>query len=152
MPGPAPKPTHLKLLDGNPGKRALNKREPKPTGEPIAPSFFTDAQRAVWDEAIASAPAGLLKRLDSSVLAGWCVAFDLWRRAVEQVNKTGLVTQSPTQGVPMQNPYLAVVNKQQGIMLKCAAEMGFTPASRTRIALDPGDGKEKNEFSRFTSR
>ena len=36
MPGPPPKPTKLKLLAGNPGKRPLNENEPEP--EAVAPS------------------------------------------------------------------------------------------------------------------
>ena len=42
--GPAPKPTELKRLQGNPGKRPLNKREPKPAiGQrtPNAPEWLT---------------------------------------------------------------------------------------------------------------
>ena len=35
MPGPKPKPTSLKLLQGNPGHRALPKSEPQP--RPVAP-------------------------------------------------------------------------------------------------------------------
>ena len=32
MRGKKPKPTHLKLITGNPGKRPLNEAEPKPEG------------------------------------------------------------------------------------------------------------------------
>ena len=35
----------------------------------------------------------------------------------------------------MQSPYLAIANKQAQIMTKAAIEMGFTPASRSRITL-----------------
>lgn len=150
MPGPAPKPTHLKLIEGNPGKRKINKREPKPTGEPECPADFGEDERAIWNEAIASAPAGLLKRLDSTILATWVVACHLHKRAREQVRRTGLITQSPTQGVPIQNPYLAIINKQAQIMTKCAQEMGFTPASRTRIEVEPTDPGAGNRFDQFT--
>jgi len=37
--------------------------------------------------------------------------------------------------VPMQSPYLAIANKQAQIMTKAATEMGFTPASRSRVSL-----------------
>ena len=36
MPGPKPKPTRLKVLQGNPGHQKLPKNEPKP--RPIRPS------------------------------------------------------------------------------------------------------------------
>jgi P27 family predicted phage terminase small subunit len=35
--GPAPTPTHLRILKGNPGKRPLNKAEPKPEKGPVDP-------------------------------------------------------------------------------------------------------------------
>jgi phage terminase small subunit len=40
---------------------------------------------------------------------------------------------SPT-GYPVQSPYVAVANRQAEIMIRIAAEFGFTPASRSRIA------------------
>jgi phage terminase small subunit len=46
-----------------------------------------------------------------------------------------LLMKSPNTGVPMQSPYLAIANKQAQIMTKAAVEMGFTPASRSRITL-----------------
>ena len=47
----------------------------------------------------------------------------------------GLLINAPNTGVPMQSPYLAIANKQAQIMTKAAIEMGFTPASRSRITL-----------------
>ncbi len=35
----------------------------------------------------------------------------------------------------MQSPYLAIINKQAQLLQRAAAEMGFTPASRSRVAL-----------------
>jgi hypothetical protein len=40
MPNP-PVPTHLKIIRGNPGKRKINKNEPKPVGDlKDAPAHF----------------------------------------------------------------------------------------------------------------
>jgi phage terminase small subunit len=36
-----------------------------------------------------------------------------------------------------QSPYLAIANRQAEIMLRVAAEFGFTPASRSRISAPP---------------
>ena len=58
MPGPPKKPTALKLVAGNPGKRALNKLEPKPRGNLYdAPDWLTDTQRVGWAYAIELSPA-----------------------------------------------------------------------------------------------
>ncbi len=137
MRGRSPKPTALKELEGNPGKRPLNKREPKPAGDLFAaPTWMTDTQREGWAYAITHAPYGLLKQLDRSILAIWVVAEDLHREAAEKIAQYGLLTKSPNAGLPLQSPYLAILNKQAQIMLKAGAELGFSPASRTRVQID----------------
>lgn len=42
-------PTHIKIKTGNPGKRAINKREPKPKGRPSKPTIMTPAAQKVFD-------------------------------------------------------------------------------------------------------
>ena len=150
MPGPPKKPTALKLVSGNPGKRALNKKEPKPRGNLYdPPAWLTEDQRKGWEYAIEVAPFGLLKRLDRSTLVAWVVAEDLHRQAVEKLNGGAMLIKTPN-GMPVQSPYLSIANKQAMIMLKAASEMGFTPASRSRVEVD-GDGEEEDSADRFFS-
>lgn len=147
MKGRKPKPTHLRLLDGNAGKRSIPDTAPEPSGDlDAAPEWMTDEQRAGWVYAIEHAPAGLLKRLDRSALTVWVIAEDLHRQATRAVGKFGLITKSPNKGEPMQNPYLPIINKQAQIMLKAAAELGFTPSSRGRVELI-GSGAKGNRFA-----
>lgn len=137
MTGRRPKPTHLKLIAGNPGKRPLNQDEPIPVGDLVdPPEWMTDSQQAGWRYAIEHAPLGLLKRLDLSVLSVWVVAQDLHRDAAEKVARYGAIIKAPNTGVPIQSPYVAVLNKQASIMMKAAAEMGFTPSSRSRVRTE----------------
>ena len=137
MRGRKPIPTATKALMGNPGKRPLNKREPQPKGELYAaPEWMSDSQREGWAYAITNAPRGLLKLLDRSVLAIWVVAEDLHREAAEKVAQYGLLTKSPNAGLPLQSPYLAILNKQAQIMLKAGAELGFSPSSRSRVQVE----------------
>ena len=63
------------------------------------------------------------------------VAEDLHREAAEKIAQYGLLTKSPNAGLPLQSPYLAILNKQAQIMLKAGAELGFSPASRTRVQV-----------------
>jgi P27 family predicted phage terminase small subunit len=148
MPGPPKKPTALKVVAGNPGKRVLNKREPKPRGNLYdAPAWLTEAQRTGWDYAIECAPFGLLKRLDRSTLVAWVVAEDLHRQAAEKLNGGAMLIKTPN-GMPVQSPYLSILNKQAMIMLKAASEMGFTPASRSRVEVTD-DEQEADPADRF---
>lgn len=136
MRGRKPKPTALKLIAGNPGKRALNAHEPQPRTDLAAlPAWLTERQQATWREVVELSPPGLLKDVDASVFAVWVVAFDLYQEASEKLARTGMLIKAPNTGVPMQSPYLAIVNRQAQIMLKAAAEMGFTPASRSRVVV-----------------
>jgi P27 family predicted phage terminase small subunit len=136
MRGRKPVPTHLKVIRGNPGKRPLNENEPVPEGALVdPPEWMAESQKAGWNYAIENAPAGLLKKLDQSVLAAWVVAEDLHRRAAAMIEKFGILTKAPNTGLPIQSPYLPVVNKQAQIMLKAAEQLGFTPAARSRIQI-----------------
>ena len=72
-----------------------------------------------------------MKELDERVFAIWVVAADLHRDASQKVARVGAVVQSANSDFPTQNPYLAVLNKQAQVILKAAAEMGFTPISRS---------------------
>ena len=109
---------------------------------------MTEGQKAGWNYAVEHAPLGLLKKLDRSVLAAWVVAEDLHRRASEQVEKFGILTKAPNTGLPIQSPYLPVLNKQAQIILKAAEQLGFTPASRTRIQVEePSNRLEHNPWA-----
>lgn len=150
MPGPKRKPSHLKVVTGNPGKRPLNDKEPKPSGNLYdPPEWLSEAQRKVWAYAIKTAPFGLLKRLDQSALVVWVIASDLHRQAVEKLNAAeGAMLIKTPNGMPAQSPFLSIVNKQAQIMLKAAGEMGFTPASRSKVEVDDAEDEEDEFFGR----
>ncbi len=63
------------------------------------------------------------------------------------MSRTGMLIKAPNTGVPIQSPYLAIVNKQAQIMMKAAAEMGFTPASRSRMSVKLTGGKASDPWS-----
>lgn len=135
MVGRKPKPTRLKVVQGTFRKDRASANEPRPSGDlSDAPERLTETQREVWRYAIEHAPKGLLKMLDLSMLEIWVVACVFHREAAQKVAATGQVIKSPS-GYPVMNPYMANMNKQAQIMMKAAAEMGFTPASRSRIAV-----------------
>jgi P27 family predicted phage terminase small subunit len=148
MPGPPKKPTALKLVAGNPGQRPLNQNEPKPRGNLYdPPEWLTDQQMDGWRYAIETAPLGLLKRVDRSTLVVWVIAEDLHRQAVEKINGGAMLIKTPN-GMPIQSPYISIINKQACVMLKAASEMGFTPASRSRVEIDGGN-EEEDPADRF---
>lgn len=136
MRGRKPKPTALKVLAGNPGKRPLNRAEPKPTlAMPECPEELSPAAKTEWARMVQElAPLKMLTALDRAALAAYCEAYALWLEAIAAIRKYGTMVKSPS-GYPMQSPYVAIANRQAEIMMRIAGEFGFTPASRSRIAI-----------------
>jgi P27 family predicted phage terminase small subunit len=148
MRGRRPKPTRLKLLTGNPGKRPLNADEPKPEAAiPECPVELGPVARREWDRMAAElAPLRILTQLDRAALAAYCGAYAMWAEATESIQKYGTMVKSPT-GYPVQSPYVSIANRQAEIMMRIASEFGFTPASRSRISTPAS--KEESLFDLF---
>jgi P27 family predicted phage terminase small subunit len=136
-PGRKPKPTALKALAGNPGKRALNRNEPRPAGIPTAPKHLDREAKREWKRVSSELIAlGLLTSVDRAALAAYCAAYSRWITAEENVQKFGAVIKSPKSGYPIQNPFLGIANTALDQMRKFLTEFGMTPASRSRLSVD----------------
>jgi len=153
MKGRKPKPTKLKILEGNPGKRALNKNEPEAEVEeslPPAPKELSSTAKREWNR---TGPKlhrmGLLTEIDYSALAAYCAAYARWLDAEKAIKKQGTVVLSPT-GYFVQNVNLGIANTAMKQMQSFLVEFGMTPSSRSRVAAanikkkkDEGDPWEK---------
>lgn len=154
MKGRKPKPTHLKIVGGNPGRRPLNLREPWPS-EPIGapPEWMTARQQSIWADAVASAPHGLLRDLDASALATWVIEYDIVQRSVMLQAKLDArggaeLLMKTAQGHMRQSPYVQAIRQHTLVMMRAAAELGFTPSARTRVQLEHGNA-EKDPLEKF---
>jgi len=146
------KPTVLKLLEGNPGRRPLPKNEPKPAPVmPKCPTHLNAAAKREWKRvSIDLEPLGLLTKIDMAALAAYCMAYSRWVEAENMIRKHGMLVKSPN-GYPMQSPYLAIANKAVEQMKSFLTEFGMTPAARSRIDLKV-DEKEIDEMEQLLSR
>jgi P27 family predicted phage terminase small subunit len=140
----------LKVLDGNPGRRPLNEREPAaPQGVPPCPDWLSDEARAEWDRVIPELQMmGLLSTADRAALAAYCTAWARWVEAEAMVKKLGTIVKSPDKGFPMKSPYLSIADQALETMRKLMVEFGLTPSSRSRIKV-PGGGDAADEFDQF---
>ncbi len=154
MRGRKPKPTARKLLDGNPGKRALNANEPQ---QPPAGASFDVPPPELADQQLATAEwlrlAPLLRRArqvteaDRSALVAVCLEWARYILATREIAKHGLIVKAPS-GYPMQNPYLPIATKALAGCNKLWPELGLTPSSRSRVSAE-GPGPGGDEFSEF---
>ena len=140
--GPAPKPTALEMLQGNPGRRSVNSREPKPKapGTKIQPpAHLGPAAVKEWRRVRrVLEPVGLLTAADVDLLAMYCQAYQRWVSAEEQVKQFGEVVKTKA-GNLIQNPYLSVANRAMDQMLIYARELGMTPSARSRLQVGSGE-------------
>ncbi len=148
--GRKPKPTALKKLEGNPGKRALNKKEPKPdAGIPECPDHLQGTARTEWKRITQELhKLKLISRVDRAALAICCSAWADYVKACGKLKTQGEVIISDNGGM-YQNPWMAIKKRSMEQIMKFYAEFGMTPASRSRVKVDdesPEDELEKMLF------
>lgn len=130
MPGRPPKPTALKILQGNPGGRPLNEDEPKPELGAVIPAWFaTDPVLvAEWkrhEERLTR--LGLLTEIDDDALATLCVL---------EVRFRDMVAEGAS---PLA---LAKVSAEKRALW---SRFGMTPADRVRVKVSGAKPKSKLE-------
>ena len=142
MRGRKPKPTHVKLLAGNPGHRPINDREPMATeGIPDCPSHLDEEARAEWFRTSkVLLDMGLLSTADRAALAAYCVTYSRWVEAELMVKRFGMIVKSPKANFPMKSPYLCIAEGAMEQMRKLLVEFGLTPSSRSRIRVSESAG------------
>ena len=138
--GQKPKPRRLKIVEGNPGKRALNKNEPMPDVEkPVAPDVLSDAASVHWGTVVQQLyDAKIMTNLDIDALAMYCEAYARWVEANDKVRTEGTIVIAKS-GYPMQSPWLSIANKAFDQMKAIMTEFGMTPSSRTRVSVQKDD-------------
>ena len=132
--GRKPKPTALKLLEGNPGKRPLNTSEPiPPQGEVKCPSGLLPEAKKEWKRlAPAMESMGILTLADEKAFAGYCQAYARWKEAEEFITQHGSIFKTPS-GYVQQVPQVSIAQQNLKIMQSFCSEFGLTPATRARI-------------------
>jgi len=142
----APTPTALKLLRGNPGKRPINKDEPKPkVALPDPPEHLQLYPLAVqnWKK-----EGGLLLRLGVMTEADWgalavrCYLYSEMVDMMANIKKTGRINDW---GKP--NPIVSQLTAAMAEYRRVGVLLGLDPSSRTRIKVTKGD--KQGAFDEF---
>ena len=142
MKGGRPTPTVLKMLRGNPGKRALNRLEPQPgeLSEDLPDCLQSDESRAEWARTIVPAiQIGQVTETDRALAIAHCELWGEWRDEVAEARKV----EGPSAARSM-------AAKTLNLLVKVDAELGLSPASRSRVRAIPK--QPANPLDKFTSR
>lgn len=135
--GRKPLPTNLHVLNGNPSKINIEERklaEPRYSAElPVCPEWLNEAARFEWDRLLPELDgAGLLKKVDMAVFAGYCDNLAMWQKANKLLEAEGFTAETARGGIRA-HPAIAIRDKTLEKMKSFAVEFGFTPASRARV-------------------
>ncbi|MGH8848915.1 MAG: phage terminase small subunit P27 family [Polaromonas sp.] len=129
-----PTPTNLRLLHGNPGKRALPKNEAQLSACLLcAPRGLTPEAKRAWPQfAKPLAEVGIATPLDACALRLLVETYATWRKATEALKAEGMTCTSST-GIERPSPYFRIQASAAEQMLRLLSEFGMTPASRVRV-------------------
>jgi P27 family predicted phage terminase small subunit len=147
--GRKPKPSALKLLSGNPGKRPLNPAEPtyRADAELLPPEHLDGKAREEW---LRCAPllrdAGVLTTIDKTAFAALCMCYSRWIDAEQHVRREGCVISGST-GSPVMNPYVRVAAQALDQMRALMGDFGMTPSSRSRLRAD-GASEDEDDLEK----
>ena len=138
MAGRKPLPVAVKKIKGTLQRCRTNPHEPRPAGvlgEP--PEYMSDTAKEAWRYAVTNAPIGLLSSLDAAVLERWANCAGLYREALAKINRAGvagMIVKTPS-GILRRSPLMDVIRDLAMEMKGYESEMGFTPASRSRVQV-----------------
>lgn len=152
MAGRRPTPTALKLVTGNPGKRATNKKEPKPKRViPSCPAHLTDEAKVAWGRLVVLLDRmGVLTEADVFALERLCDCYADILSCRELIKLDGRTYHTIDQNgntLVKNNPAVNQLRAADAQFKSYLVEFGLTPAARTKVnAKDPDDDdKDKKD-------
>jgi len=133
------------VVSGNPGKRTINKREPKPKREiPSCPAYLSDAGKVAWGRlGVLLDRMGVLTEADGMALERLC---DCYAELLElrDVLKSKGRTYETDGGLIKANPAAAMFADADRRFKSYLMEFGLTPTARSKVQTitDPDDKKD----------
>ncbi len=160
MKGRKPRPTLEVVREGNPGKRRINKNEPKP--EPVAPAcpnYLSTVARSEWQYiAPKLEKLGLLTKIDRALLVAYCISYARMKEAEKFIAEHGTSYETVVRdkwGAEIARKFVdypAVKMQKDAIeqMRKIAVEFGMSVSSRSRMTL-PSEKDVDDDMERLLS-
>lgn len=154
MAAPRPKPTALKLITGNAGKRALNKKEPTPARIiPPYPEHLNEYGRIAWDKIVVILDKmGVLTEADGYALERLCdcyadilVCRDLLAR--DGWTYTNITSMGDT--LIKANPAAGQLRAADAQFKSYLIEFGLTPSARSKVQSSNADESKVDPLGQY---
>jgi len=140
--GPKPRPTKLRVLDGNPSKTPINDAEPVPEGTAQCPEHLSEDAKACWKVIIESLPPGMISAADGPLLATYCECWATHKAACEALaaDRDLMRGQNLTTPSGKPSPYIRIMSDMSARMAALSSRLGLSPADRANLKLGNGQG------------
>ncbi|ATJ90721.1 terminase [Acetobacter senegalensis] len=153
MKGAKPKPRHLRVVNGNAGKRPLPEDGHRlESAYAPAPEHLDDYARMAWEELVpVLVKVGTFTSLDHHALEQYCQIYSRWRRAEEALKAEEADTYEThgKQGTMKRaRPEVAIIAECIRLMRSVGSEFGLSPVARLRLG-DVGQGDFFNAFKKL---
>lgn len=138
MAGRKPKPTAIKQLEGNPGRRPLNTSEPRyrDAGRQRAPRHLPKDGQRLWRDLYGELSGlGLLTLADLAAFEMLCMHYALAMIAGRRMLDDGLVIMGAMQELK-RHPAAQIWRENAAAFRQYAVEFGLTPSSRSKIHVE----------------
>jgi len=145
MRGRKPRPTIIKILEGEPNKDRINLNEPKAFGTPHCPSYLTPEAKAEWHRICPILKEmGLLAKSDRALIANYCQAYARMVKYEKLIAEKGELYKTQHGNITT-SPAYWVLNKEREMVHKFAVELGLTPSARSRISVSAPESDDPLE-------
>jgi P27 family predicted phage terminase small subunit len=153
MAGRRPKPTALKLVTGNAGKRPINKKEPKPRREiPSCPAHLDDSGKVAWGRlSVLLDRMGVLTEADSFALERLADCYTDILECRKLIERDGRTYTAESMGGKLikANPAVNQLRAADSQFKSYLVEFGLTPAARSKVHASPDDDDKKDPLAEF---
>lgn len=130
--GPKPKPTALRLLEGNPGRLPINENEPVTRGRARCPKYLRPAAKAVFRRIVNALPEGFYSPAEERLLAAYAEAALDHRLATEQLAEAPKEFQLLMPN-GAKSPLVGIRNEAARLMAMLGTRLGLSPADRAGL-------------------
>ncbi len=154
MAGRRPTPTILKIVSGNPGKRAINKTEPRPRREiPSCPAHLEDSGKVAWGRlSLILDRMGVLTEADTAALERMCDCYtDILecRDLIHRDGRTYSVTTPGGDALIKGNPAVGQLRAADALFKSYLVEFGLTPSARSKVHSLAEDDHKADPLAEF---
>lgn len=116
------------------------------------PRHLTGEASRLWTSIVpALNKSGLITSVDKTSLETYCIAYQLMRKAYDDIKENG-ATYTTSTGRTYKNPSIDILSDNMSKMKTIGAELGLSPQSRSNlvdIAMDDGSEDFKDIMAQF---